>query len=121
MFYLFRHAKQLLELVTLVVSGERGRDSRLGVPPRRPLHPVRAHQPAAVQPGQRADPAVAVPARAAQRPAERVVHHVGGHQRRVQDGGSRRRGPAVGRAQEQAQHELRQAESRAQVRILLLF
>ncbi|CAM4695903.1 unnamed protein product, partial [Lepidochelys olivacea] len=59
---------------------------------------------------QRPDPAVAVPAGAAVGQRQRRVHHVGGHQRGVQDDRPGRGGETLGRAQEQAQHELRQAE-----------
>ncbi|XP_068035643.1 transcriptional regulator ERG isoform X3 [Anomalospiza imberbis] len=59
-----------------------------------------------------ADPAVAVPAGAAVGQLQLQLHHLGGHQRRVQDDGPRRGGAALGRAEEQAQHELRQAEPR---------
>lgn len=55
---------------------------------------------------------MAVPPRAAVRQRQRVLHHVGGDQRRVQVDRPGRSGPQVGTAQVQAQHELRQAFTR---------
>ncbi len=57
--------------------------------------------------------AVAVPARAAVGREQRQHNRLGGHQRRVQAHRSGRGGASLGRAQEQAEHELRQAESRS--------
>ena len=67
---------------------------------------------------ERTDPAVAVPAGAAVGLRERDVHHVGRDHvgrdfRRVQADRPGRGGAPLGRAQEQAQHELRQTEPRA--------
>lgn len=56
------------------------------------------------------DPAVAVPTWAAVRLVERGLHHLGGHQRRVQTDRSRRSGQTLGRTQIQTQHELRQTQ-----------
>ena len=56
------------------------------------------------------DPVVAVPVGVVIGLGQRGLHHVGGHQRRVQAGGPGRGGPPLGGAQVQAQHELRQAE-----------
>lgn len=64
-----------------------------------------------------ANPTVAVPARAARRFGERGVHHVGRHQWRIQAHRSGRGGAPLGRAQVQAEHELRQTLTRSQVRV----
>jgi len=61
------------------------------------------------------DPTVAVPAGAALGLQQRQLHHLGGHQWRVQAHRSRRGRPPMGRAEVQAQHELRQAQSRLEV------
>lgn len=80
------------------------------------LHPPSSNLPApwltAPLPNrQRADPVVAVSTGAAGRPRERRLHRVGGRPRRVQAHRPRRGGATLGRAQEQAQYELRQAKS----------
>lgn len=63
---------------------------------------------------------MAVPARAAVGQQQCQLHHLGGHQWRVQANRSRRSGPPLGRAQIEAQHELRQAESRLEVSLTQL-
>ena len=65
------------------------------------------------------DSAVAVPAGAAVRLVERGVHHVGGHQRRVQTHRPRRGGPPLGRTKIKTQHELRQTQSSTQVTVAI--
>ena len=62
---------------------------------------------------QRSDPAVAVSTRAVVRRQQRVVHNVGRHVRWVQDDWPGRGRSTLGRTQEQAEHELRQAEPRS--------
>lgn len=59
--------------------------------------------------GQLSDP-VAVPAAAAARPRQQAAHLLDQWGRRVQAAAGRAGGQVVGRSQEQAQHELRQAE-----------
>lgn len=58
---------------------------------------------------------MAVPARTALGLQQCQLHHLGGHQWRVQAHRSRRGGPSVGRTQVQAQYELRQVEPRLEV------
>lgn len=52
------------------------------------------------------DPAVAVPPGATLGQRQRQLHHLGRHQRGVQNDGPRRGGQALGGAEEQTQHEL---------------
>ena len=60
----------------------------------------------------RSDPIVAVPLGVTVRQRQRGLHHVGGHERRVQVGGPWRGRSTMGGAEKQAQHELRQTKSR---------
>lgn len=59
---------------------------------------------------------MAVSPGAAQRLLQRRVHHLGGHQRRVQADRSGRGGQEVGREEVETEHELRQTVQSAQVR-----
>lgn len=58
---------------------------------------------------------MAVSLRTPQRLQQRWLHHLGGYQRGVQADGSGRGGPAVGGAEVQAKHELRQTEQSSEV------
>ena len=58
------------------------------------------------------DPAVAVLTWASVRLVQRRLHHLGGHQRRIQTHRSRRSGQTLGWTQIQTQHELRQTQPR---------
>ncbi|PKK16406.1 ETS translocation variant 3-like protein, partial [Columba livia] len=69
---------------------------------------------ARVQPRLAADPAVALHPGAAAAGALPRGHRLAGRLRRVRHQGPGRGGAAVGRAQVQAAHELRQAQPRAQ-------
>ncbi|KAI1229630.1 hypothetical protein IHE44_0011013, partial [Lamprotornis superbus] len=68
-----------------------------------------------VEPRLAADPAVALHPGAAAAGAVPRGHRLAGRLRRVRHQGPRRGGPAVGGAQVQAPHELRQAQPRPQV------
>jgi hypothetical protein len=59
------------------------------------------------------DPTVAVSARAALGFVQRRLHHLGGHQWRIQAHRPRRGRQALGREEVQTQHELRQTQPRS--------
>jgi hypothetical protein len=81
----------------------------------RSLRLAHLYQPRPRFTGLRTDPALAVLAGAALGRCQLQHHRLGGHQRRVQADRPRRGGPEVGRAEVEAEHELRQTEQSSSV------